>query len=84
MTGPDLRGALLGFLETVRRPECSLADVGDDVDLFDAGIVDSLAVVRIVMYLEESHGIDLVEAGVDPADLASIGRILDVIERSAS
>ena len=77
----DVRSRLITFVETIRRPECSLDDLADDVNLFDTGVVDSLAVLKIVMYLEESYGIDLVASAVEPTELQSISSILDVIER---
>jgi len=50
------------------------------VSLIESGLIDSLAVLEIVTYLEETYGIDFVDKGVDPGELSSIGGILDFIE----
>ena len=41
-----------------------------------SGDIASLAMLRIVVYLEETYKIDLRENGLDPGDLSSIGAIL--------
>ena len=77
----EVRGSLVAFIETIRRPECSLDDLADDVNLFESGVVDSLAVLKIVIYLEDTYGIDLVASAVEPTELQSVSSIFDVIER---
>lgn len=75
---------LRNFLRTIQRPGRDLASVGDDDGLVASGLVDSLAIVQIVMYLEETYGIDFAATGVDPERLASISSIVElVLERRA-
>ena len=76
--------ALLQFLRTIKRPGRALDGVAEDVSLVTAGLIDSLAVLGIVTYLEETYGIDFVERGVDPGDLVSVGGILDLIDRETA
>ncbi len=45
-----------------------------------SGHIDSLAVLQIVVYLEETYKINFRENGLDPGDLSSIGAILDLIK----
>lgn len=73
--------ALLAFLRTIQKPGAPIEDVGADVSLVEAGLIDSLAVLEIVSYLESTYGLDFAEAGIDPGDLTTIGGILEMVER---
>ncbi|MEM7245174.1 MAG: phosphopantetheine-binding protein [Acidobacteriota bacterium] len=84
MTDPTSRDArrdqLVRFLASIQRPARPVAELGDDEHLIDSGVLDSMAILQVVMHLEQVHGVDLLARGVDPASLTSIGAILDVIE----
>jgi acyl carrier protein len=73
------RAALIRFIGTIARPGQSAEGLADDQNLIDAGVIDSLAMVQIIMYLEREHGVDLLKAGFDPAELASVAGIRKVI-----
>lgn len=82
MTAPDSRRErLLAFLEGIRRPDRPVSSIRDDDNMVEAGLIDSLAVLEIVMFLETEFSVDFMETGVDPTRLMSIPSILDVIER---
>lgn len=74
---------LLAFLRTIQRPDRPLEGVGEDESLVASGLIDSLALLQIVTYLEETHGIDFSTRGVEPEELRSMRSILDLIERDA-
>jgi len=74
------RVRLLGFLETIRRPERRIEDVGQSENMVQAGLIDSLALLEIVAFLESEFGIDFADSGVDPGRLTTIPSILDLIE----
>lgn len=73
------RAALIRFLGTIARSGQSVDNVADDQNLIDSGVIDSLAMVQIIVYLEREHGADLLAVGFDPAALASVGGILKAI-----
>jgi acyl carrier protein len=75
------RQRLLEFLDTIRRPDKPVASVGDDEHLVEAGLIDSLAVLEIITFLESEFGVDFSATGVDPNRLATIPAILDLIEQ---
>jgi acyl carrier protein len=81
--GERRREGLVRFLGMISRAGQTLDGVGDDVNLVDAGIIDSLAMVQIIVHLEQEHAIDLLSSGIDPAELSTIGGILRSIERAA-
>jgi acyl carrier protein len=74
------REKLLRFLETIRKPDRPLEGLAGDAGLVDSGLIDSLALVEIVVFLETEYAMDFEERGIDPAELASIESILDLIE----
>ena len=75
------RAELVAFLRTIQRPDCPIDGIADDANLVDAGLIDSLATLEIVNYLESAYGLDLAESGVDPAEIVSINGVLALIER---
>lgn len=80
-TRDRVRTDLLAFLRTIERPEAPVERAEDQDNLIELGLIDSLALTEIITYLEETYGIDLAARGVDREELASIGGILDLVER---
>lgn len=83
-TREDRGLALRQFLRTIQKPDRPLDGVDEATSLVEADLIDSLAVLQIVTYLEETYGLDFVERGVDPGDLISVGGILDLIDRETA
>lgn len=78
------RDHLLRFLRTIQKPHRSVDHLGDGDGLLSVGLIDSLAILQIVLYLEETYALDFAAVGVDPEQFATIGSILDLIEREAA
>jgi len=79
----EARAAIIGLLEAIRRPD-STSTISDDDGLVDSGLIDSLAMLEIVAFLESEFGLSFRDTGVDPARLASVNSILDLIADSRS
>lgn len=75
-----MRERLLAFLETIRRPDVPLSAIGASENLVQAGLIDSLAILQIIEFLEGEFGVDFMATGLDPVQLTSIPRILDLLE----
>jgi acyl carrier protein len=75
------RQALLAFIETIRRPDVAASVVGEHENLVAAGLIDSLAVLQIVLFLESEFGINFASTGVDPGRLYTVSSILDLIDQ---
>jgi acyl carrier protein len=84
MDQQEVRSGLVEFLRTVATPGCNLDDVDDSINLIDAGMIDSFALIQVIFYLEQNHGCDLHALGIDPADLCSIKGILSAIQRAGN
>ncbi len=72
---------LLGFLRTIQKAGRPIGSLSESERLVTSGLIDSLAILQIVTYLETSYDINFALRGVDPEQLGSIGGILDVIEQ---
>lgn len=70
---------LKAFLRTIQKPNRPVESIEETDGLVTSGLIDSLAIVQIVMYLESTYGIDFAASGVDPERLASIASITDLV-----
>jgi len=70
---------LIEFLRTIQRPEFPLNEITEEMSLVDSGLVDSLALLQIITYLEDTYDLDFRDGGIKPGDLLSVGAILDFI-----
>jgi acyl carrier protein len=77
------RERVLGFLRTIQKPERPLDTVAETDSLVESGLIDSLALLEIVAFLEEQYRIDFAAIGLEPEQLTSVSGILDLIEREA-
>jgi acyl carrier protein len=80
-TREQRRQALLQFLRTIQKAGAPVESLGDDDRLVASGLIDSLAILQIVAYLETTYDMDFSVRGVSPEELGSIGGILDLIEQ---
>ena len=74
--------ALRQFLRTIQKPGVVVESLGLDDPLVASGLLDSLAIMQIVVYLEETYGIDFSASGFDPERLAMMGSIVALIEQA--
>lgn len=75
---------LIQFLRTIQRPDSPIKEIDEGQRLVDSGLIDSLAILQIVLHLERTYNIDFREKGIDPGNLQSVGSILDLIERETA
>lgn len=75
---------IVQFLKTIARPDLSIEQIQDEEGLVKSGLIDSLAMLEIIDFLESEFGMDFSETGIDPAEIESIGKILELIEKRAT
>ncbi len=80
-TREQRRQALLQFLRSIQKAGMPVESLKDTDRLIASGLIDSLAILQIVSYLESTYNIDFSIRGVSPEELGSVGGILDVIEQ---
>ena len=81
MDTSENRKKLIQFLNTISRPDMPADELDHDDGLVKSGLIDSLAMLEIISFLESEFTIDFSETGIDPVDLESINAILALIER---
>lgn len=86
MTGDrqQRREELIRFVRTIQKPNSSIENLDDGERLLAVGLIDSLAILQIVLYLEDTYGMDFSVLGIDPDRLGTIGGILDLIEQEVT
>lgn len=72
------------FLQGIQKPNRPMESVGFDESLVESGLIDSLAIVQIVVYLEETYSLDFSARGLDPERLVSMASIVDLIEEAGA
>lgn len=80
-TREQRRQKLLQFLRSIQKAGLPVETLKDTDRLVASGLIDSLAILQIVSYLEGTYEIDFSIRGLLPEELGSIGGILDVIEQ---
>ena len=75
---------LINFLRTIQRPDFPLQEIDGDLSLVQSGLIDSLALLQIITYLEQTYGIDFREKGIDPGELRSVNAILEFVARETT
>lgn len=73
------REELIDFLASISPSTSPLEYISDETNLIDAGIIDSFALIQIILHLEQVHGVDLQASGTDPNDLDTLSGILSAI-----
>ena len=72
------------FLRTIQKPGKPVESLALDDHLVGTGLVDSLAILQIVVYLEEHYGIDFAASGFDPERLASMASIVALVKEAGN
>ncbi|SDU00028.1 Phosphopantetheine attachment site [Pseudomonas pohangensis] len=72
------------FLRSIQRPGLSLEQVKPEDNIVQIGLIDSLALIQITLYLERKYNIDFSLLGFNPEQLSSMSNILQLIEESAA
>jgi acyl carrier protein len=75
---------LIDFLRTIQRPDFPLQEIDENLSLTESGLIDSLALLEVIAYLERTYDLDFREKGIDPGDLRSVRAILDLITRETA
>ena len=76
------RSTIRTYIEKLLGEQDDRAPFDDDDSLIRSGRLDSLAVTKIVMFLESTFGVDFARIEFDPERLDSVTEIAAVIEES--
>lgn len=68
----DARKAIREFVLDRLAPTSGLADVRDEDDLIDSGVIDSLGIFQLVAFLEDRFGIAIGDEEITPENFGSV------------
>ena len=77
----DLSARIKEFIMTEVNPELGLSDLGDTEPLMESGIIDSLGVLKIMSFLDETFGIDLSSEEIRLENFRDVRTICEVVTR---
>lgn len=75
----DNKIKLRAFLQELLADYGAGPDFADDEALVTSGRLDSQAVLRMVVFLEEEFGLDLAERGFDQNDFDSLNNLVRLV-----
>ena len=75
-----IKSKLKRFIVTEFLPGTQPGELSDELNLLDTGILDSLAVLKLVAYIENEFDIALAPEEIDMDNLNSINAVAAIVE----
>lgn len=73
----ELESKVLDMLEDICADDAVREE--RDVDLFDAGLLDSLAAIEVLVDIEENFGVEIAPTAVERKEMNTVNKIIDQI-----
>jgi acyl carrier protein len=77
----DVRASVSGFIRSEFSAALGGASLADDTQLIESGIVDSLGIMKLLQYLEDSFSIHIGDDELRPENFETPGRIVALVEQ---
>jgi acyl carrier protein len=61
--------------------DISPGDIPEDYDLVETGVIDSLAMVRLITWIGERFEVPINDIEISPSDFSTVGRIAAFVQR---
>ena len=71
----DIRERVTEYIVTNHAPDLHGESIPDDYDLVATGVVDSLALLELIEWIQSEFGIAVLDIDISPEDFASVGAI---------
>jgi acyl carrier protein len=65
-------------------PDVDAGELDDDYNLLDGGVIDSLAVLKVLSWLEKRFEISMDDVDLSPADFRSITAMTSFVEQATT
>jgi len=75
-TADKLRHAIASDIN----PAVSEEDLGDDVQLFETRVIDSLGIFGLVSFIEQEFGVEVLDEELVPENFGSIGALARFVD----
>jgi acyl carrier protein len=76
----DIVGALSKFIVEEIAADSGKKSLTSDEDLLEQGIIDSLAIMKLVLFIEETFGIEVADDDVIPENFQCVESMVAYIE----
>lgn len=73
----ELEAEVLDMLEDICDDEAVREE--RDIDLFAAGLLDSLAAIEVLVEIEERFGVDIAPTAVERSEMNTVSKIIEQI-----
>ena len=73
----ELESKVLDMLEDICADDAVREE--RDVDLFEAGLLDSLAAIEVLVGIEENFGVEIAPTAVERKEMNTVNKIIDQI-----
>lgn len=73
----ELESKVLDMLEDICADDAVREE--RDVDLFDGGLLDSLAAIEVLVGIEENFGVEIAPTAVERKEMNTVNKIIDQI-----
>lgn len=80
----DIKTVIRGFVLKEFLPGEDPSELTDTTPLITGGVLDSIATLKLVMFIEERYGISLQAHEVDPEHLDTISQVAELIRSKKS
>jgi len=80
----DLSAKIKEFILTEVNPELQLSHLDDGEPLIDSGIIDSLGVLKIMSFLDETFGVDLSSEEIRLENFRDVKTICELVARQSA
>ena len=80
----ELSARIKEFIMTEVSPDLHLERIEDDEPLIESGIIDSLGILKILSFLDETFGIDLSAEEIKPENFRNIRSICNLIDKQSA
>jgi acyl carrier protein len=80
----DISAKIKDFIMTEVNPDLGLTRLDDDEPLIESGIVDSLAVLKIMSFLDEAFGVDLSSSEIRLENFRDVKTICGLVQQQGT
>lgn len=80
----SVKEQLIKFIITEVNPDLNLDHLDDDEPLIESGIVDSLGILKILAFMDETFGVDLSSDQIKPENFRDVRTICALVESAKS
>ena len=78
----EFNNAIIDYLKTSIPQGVEVSEITLETDLISTGIIDSFGIVGIVMFLEDTYGIEVSDDDIDPDIFRTVVSIASYIKNN--